>query len=124
MFLTTFLLTRLFFCVFSILINCTIVVFEEYFDMFNLHSLSKTAQALSLWNNNRKTVVSFFSAIVSKSLFTELETPGFRTRYLASYFLQKFVNIKRACILLLILVGILSILIFSVKNREGGFFFA
>ena len=50
----------------------------------------------------------------------ELEPPGIRTRYLASYVLQKFVNIKGACILHLILVGILSILILPVKNMGGG----
>ena len=42
---------------------------------------------------------------------------GVRTRYLASYVLQKFVNTKGACILHLILAGILSTLILSVKNR-------
>ena len=44
---------------------------------------------------------------------------------LSYIFLQKFFqnlksNVKRACIFLLILVDILSILILSVKNREWG----
>ena len=50
----------------------------------------------------------------------ELEPPGIRTRYLTSCVLQKFVSIKGACILHLILVGILSILILSVKSRGEG----
>ena len=51
----------------------------------------------------------------------ELGPSGIRTRYLVSYVLEKFVNTKGACILHLVLVGILSVLILSVKSMvEGG----
>ena len=53
----------------------------------------------------------------------ELGPLGIRTRYLVSYVLQKFVNTKGACILHLVLFGILSVLILSVKSmveRGGG----
>ena len=50
-------------------------------------------------------------------LFASKLWQGIRTGYLAS---KKFLNTKGACVLHLILVGILSILILSVKSREGG----
>ena len=51
----------------------------------------------------------------------ELGPSGIRTRYLVSYVLQKFVSTKGACILHLVLFGILSVLILSVKSMvEGG----
>ena len=51
----------------------------------------------------------------------ELGPSGIRTRYLVSYVLQKFVSTKGACTLHLVLFGILSVLILSVKSMvEGG----
>ena len=92
---------------------------NEIFDFFFFYQstwfrpsnqLSKTAQTPASRNNNGKTIVASFFQLLSVNFITELEPPRIRTRYLlASYVLQKFVNIKGACILHLILVGILAI---------------